>query len=448
MFVFDETMRRWKLFLGSVARFSRSPHISRSISSRGDSRSLVSEKNPPLRSSRHFAAPMDVAAINAAQEWIHIHSSSFQRRDSHRVAATITRHDRDKRGEPLLANWKFQFGSLDVFQFGTMEMVSIQAKSLEKSQQDGMIQQLAPSLLPASLEELQFGSVDHHLLERRTVKNYEEGEGGGGGGEGGDLLTARLARKRYQSEEEQIVKNSLSTSTMGLSFSCGKRGFLSSGEGVATTKRSKAAMRSFSSSSQPDLLPQALKFKLPSGECKLVLQRGDITKWKIDGESDAIVNAANELMMGGGGVDGAIHRAAGGELLRACRDLPSHGGVRCGVGMAVETPGFQLPVQRIIHTVGPVYDKEVKDDCAAYLASAYRNSIKLAREKGVKYIAFPAISCGIYGYPLDDAAKISLNTIKENSEGFSEIHFVLFEPSAWQTWVDLAKLNFEHDVSG
>jgi len=136
--------------------------------------------------------------------------------------------------------------------------------------------------------------------------------------------------------------------------------------------------------------------------------RGDITMLDVD----AIVNAANERMLGGGGVDGAIHRAAGPELLEACRKVPEvRPGVRCPTGEARLTPGFRLTARYVIHTVGPVWRGGSRGE-AELLASCYRNSLLLARDSGVGSIAFPAISCGIYGYPIEDAATIAVREVR------------------------------------
>ncbi|EOY20143.1 Appr-1-p processing enzyme family protein isoform 3, partial [Theobroma cacao] len=135
-------------------------------------------------------------------------------------------------------------------------------------------------------------------------------------------------------------------------------------------------------------------FKL-SETTELKIQKGDITLWFVDGFSDAIVNPANERMLVGGGADGAIHKAAGPELLEACYKIPE---VRCPTGESRITPGFKLPASHVIHTVGPIYDSG--KDPKASLTNACKNCLSVAKENNVKYIAFTAISCGVYGCTL------------------------------------------------
>jgi O-acetyl-ADP-ribose deacetylase len=147
--------------------------------------------------------------------------------------------------------------------------------------------------------------------------------------------------------------------------------------------------------------------------------RGDITTEKVD----AIVNAANSSLRGGGGVDGAIHRAAGPALDEECRKL---GG--CKTGEAKLTTGGKLPARYVIHTVGPVY-RDGKHGEPELLASCFRSSLEIALEKGLASIAFPAVSCGVYGYPVDQAASISVQTVAQfvrQHAGIRLVRFVLF----------------------
>ena len=148
---------------------------------------------------------------------------------------------------------------------------------------------------------------------------------------------------------------------------------------------------------------------------KIDIQQGDITKLTVD----AIVNAANKSLLGGGGVDGAIHRAAGPDLLAECRNI---GG--CPTGEARITGGYNLPARHVIHTVGPVFSGKPRDK--ELLTGCYRNSLKLAVENDVRSIAFPAISCGVYGYPIDQACKIAVDTTCEFLETAGNIEKVIF----------------------
>jgi O-acetyl-ADP-ribose deacetylase len=165
-------------------------------------------------------------------------------------------------------------------------------------------------------------------------------------------------------------------------------------------------------------------------ELAISIERGDITRVA----ADAIVNAANQRMLGGGGVDGAIHRAAGPELLGACRAVPEvRPGVRCPTGEARPTPAFRLPAKYVIHTVGPVYRS--KAESRPLLTSAYRSCLRVATELGLQSIAFPAISCGVYGYPLDDGAETALRACLETEHTVAKVSFVLFDAAAYEAWL-------------
>jgi O-acetyl-ADP-ribose deacetylase (regulator of RNase III) len=155
---------------------------------------------------------------------------------------------------------------------------------------------------------------------------------------------------------------------------------------------------------------------------------GDITQLQVD----AIVNAANRSLLGGGGVDGAIHRAAGPDLVEECRTL---GG--CETGDAKITGGYKLPARHIIHTVGPVYHG--RPDDPKLLASCYRTSLQLARKHGLASVAFPAISCGIYRYPVDQACRIAIDTVHDfltDSALPEKVLFVLFSEEFFRIYRD------------
>ncbi|WP_330299421.1 O-acetyl-ADP-ribose deacetylase [Streptomyces sp. NBC_00503] len=162
---------------------------------------------------------------------------------------------------------------------------------------------------------------------------------------------------------------------------------------------------------------------------RITLVRGDITAQ----EADAVVNAANSSLLGGGGVDGAIHRRGGPEILAACEDLRrSHYGKGLATGKAVATTAGRLPAGHVIHTVGPVWSKE--EDRSALLASCYRESLRVADELGARSVAFPAISTGIYGWPMDDGARIAVATVRAARTEVEEVRFVLFDERAYEAF--------------
>jgi O-acetyl-ADP-ribose deacetylase (regulator of RNase III) len=163
---------------------------------------------------------------------------------------------------------------------------------------------------------------------------------------------------------------------------------------------------------------------------RIEIVRGDITTQEVD----AIVNAANESLLGGGGVDGAIHRAAGPELVAECRTL---GG--CPTGQARITRGYRLPAKHVIHTVGPVWRGGGHGE-SELLASCYRSSLELARASRCEIVAFPAISCGVYGYPLRDAASISLDVVRQHlqdNEVPRLVRWVMFDAATYDAWIEV-----------
>ena len=163
----------------------------------------------------------------------------------------------------------------------------------------------------------------------------------------------------------------------------------------------------------------------------IVLEKGDITK---DHGVEAIVNAANTSLLGGGGVDGAIHRAAGRELLAECRMLNG-----CKTGQAKLTGAYNIPCEYIIHTPGPVWNGGNYHE-AELLASCYKSCLDIALEKGIRSIAFPSISTGIYSYPLNEAAKIAVGVackyVEENPGKFDVIKWVLFDDNTYNAYKD------------
>jgi O-acetyl-ADP-ribose deacetylase (regulator of RNase III) len=164
---------------------------------------------------------------------------------------------------------------------------------------------------------------------------------------------------------------------------------------------------------------------------RIEIMKGDITTLKVD----AIVNAANTSLLGGGGVDGAIHRAAGSGLINECRKI---GG--CPTGEARITGAYNLPTKYVIHTVGPIYHGKAED--SKLLSSCYLNSLKLAVKNDIASIAFPAISCGIYGYPVKEACKIAIDTtcnfLKQNSS-LKKIVFILFSVDNYNSYTEYLK---------
>lgn len=161
--------------------------------------------------------------------------------------------------------------------------------------------------------------------------------------------------------------------------------------------------------------------------------QGDITEQQVD----AVVNAANSSLLGGGGVDGAIHRKGGPEIRNACRDLrASHYGSGLPTGQAVATTAGRLPARWVIHTVGPVW--RAGEDRSGLLASCYRESLRVADELGAATVAFPAISTGVYGWPMDDGARIAVGTVRAADTAVREVRFVLFDATAYEAFITYA----------
>ncbi|MET9956896.1 O-acetyl-ADP-ribose deacetylase [Streptomyces sp. NPDC006339] len=163
---------------------------------------------------------------------------------------------------------------------------------------------------------------------------------------------------------------------------------------------------------------------------EIVLVHGDITAQ----DTDVIVNAANSSLLGGGGVDGAIHRRGGPAILDACRALRAgHHGRGLPTGQAVATTAGNLAARWVVHTVGPVHSRE--EDRSALLASCYRESLRVAAGLGAETVAFPAISTGIYGWPMDDGARIAIRTVRGTAAApVREVRFVLFDRAAYETF--------------
>ncbi|MFK4035871.1 O-acetyl-ADP-ribose deacetylase [Nonomuraea wenchangensis] len=161
----------------------------------------------------------------------------------------------------------------------------------------------------------------------------------------------------------------------------------------------------------------------------ITLVKGDITAQPVD----AVVNAANSSLMGGGGVDGAIHRRGGPDILRACRELRAgHYGGGLPTGQAVATTAGLLPARWVIHTVGPVHS--AAEDRSHLLASCYRESLRVADELEAATVAFPAISTGIYGWPMDDAARIAVAAVQAAETSVVEVRFVLLDSAAYEVF--------------
>jgi O-acetyl-ADP-ribose deacetylase (regulator of RNase III) len=169
--------------------------------------------------------------------------------------------------------------------------------------------------------------------------------------------------------------------------------------------------------------------RMPHANVTLV--QGDITEQAVD----AVVNAANSSLLGGGGVDGAIHRKGGPDILAECRRLrDTQYPEGLPTGGAVATTAGRLPARWVIHTVGPVWAKS--EDRSALLASCYRESLRVAADLGARTVAFPAVSTGVYGWPLDDGARIAVETVRGEGGGFEEVRFVLFDERSYGVFAE------------
>jgi O-acetyl-ADP-ribose deacetylase (regulator of RNase III) len=187
---------------------------------------------------------------------------------------------------------------------------------------------------------------------------------------------------------------------------------------------------------------EGMEIDFPHGK-KLRLVIGDITRIRVD----AIVNAANAGLRGGGGVDGAVHRAGGPAIMRELNDIRATSG-GCATGEAVVTTAGALPAQHVFHAVGPIY-RDGQHGEAAHLSSCYRRCLELAEEHGVRTISFPAISTGVYGYPVEEAAAIALDTIAQHLQqpqcGVREVLLVLYEQGFYDLHARIAASRFISD---
>ncbi|MCB0579936.1 MAG: O-acetyl-ADP-ribose deacetylase [Phaeodactylibacter sp.] len=172
---------------------------------------------------------------------------------------------------------------------------------------------------------------------------------------------------------------------------------------------------------------------------KIKLIRGDITKMEVD----AVVNAANSSLMGGSGVDGAIHRAGGPEILEECRQIRAECG-KCPTGQAVITTAGKMPSRKVVHTVGPIWGQQSESESDRLLADCYRNSLSLAVKNGLKRIAFPNISTGVYGFPKERAASVATRAVKDFLSGDASIEqvcFVCFDDENYRLYEALLQNN-------